>query len=212
MMFSFFKRSIPTDPGKKKPEIRKISAAERISQHFFTMSSITPSGVAEKASQGLSKINGNTALDMSKLEELAKKLSERDSQIQRDKKLWEATFNSIPDLIVIVDKDRRIIRANYSFCKKTGLTEQQYQNMKCHDLLVGSTHPCSFCPATYKSGSESTCYKIHEDIKLRVEKVDINNQYLKGTFLFSSTEILDDDEQINSVLVLRDISEFKEGI
>ncbi len=62
------------------------------------------------------------------------------------KKEWERTFDSVPDLIAIMDADNQIVRLNKAMAEKMGLTPQQAIGMKCHELVHGANGPPPWCP------------------------------------------------------------------
>jgi PAS domain S-box-containing protein len=44
-----------------------------------------------------------------------------EESIKRVKEEWEMTFNAVPDLIAIIDKDHRIVRVNQAMADRVGL-------------------------------------------------------------------------------------------
>jgi PAS domain S-box-containing protein len=64
----------------------------------------------------------------------------------RAKEDWERTFNAVPDLIAIINKDYRILRTNKAMASRLGLTPAECIGMKCHSLIHATSEPPSFCP------------------------------------------------------------------
>ncbi len=146
-------------------------------------------------------------INIESFQKLTEQLAERETEILRDKNRWESTFNSIPDLVMIVNEDRTIIRVNASLCAATKRNPEDFLGKKCHDILSGSNHKCTFCPPP-NDKKVTKCFENHMN---NIETIVIDNPYLKGTFLFSSTRILYEElNQNSSVVILRDISKIKE--
>jgi len=59
---------------------------------------------------------------------------------------WESTFDAIPDIITLQDKEMRIIRANQATFEFFRLPPEELIGRTCHSLFRGSDHPCSGCP------------------------------------------------------------------
>jgi PAS domain S-box-containing protein len=59
---------------------------------------------------------------------------------------WEATFNSITDLVSIHDKDFRVVKANRAFYETLGMTQDELIGKRCYELIHGSDEPWPVCP------------------------------------------------------------------
>ncbi len=116
----------------------------------------------------------------------------------RVKEEWERTFNSVPDLIAILDRGHRIVRANRAFAARLGTSTDKCVGLKCFTCVHGSPEPPASCPHTssMKDGREHSA-ELHED-------------RLGGDFLVTTTPILDENGVMTgSIHVARDISERK---
>lgn len=121
-----------------------------------------------------------------------------EQSILRSKTEWERTFDSVPDLIAILDEQHRIVRVNRAMADRLGVTPEQCIGLKCHECVHGTDVPPELCPhvQTLQDGKEHVA-EVHED-------------RLGGDFLVSTTPLSDDDGQmIGSVHVARDITERK---
>jgi PAS domain S-box-containing protein len=67
-------------------------------------------------------------------------------QLLRKTAEWENTFDAIPDIITLQDKDMRIIRANQTTFEFFQKTPDQLLGMTCHKLFRGLDTPCPGCP------------------------------------------------------------------
>jgi PAS domain S-box-containing protein len=111
---------------------------------------------------------------------------------------WERTFDSDPDLIAILDKSHKIVRANKAMAQRLGIPPEQCINLNCYMCVHGNTKPPKFCPhtLTLKDGKEHIA-ELYED-------------KLGGYFLVSTTPIFDDNGTlVGAVHVARDITDRK---
>jgi PAS domain S-box-containing protein len=118
--------------------------------------------------------------------------------IIRAKREWERTFDSVPDLIAVLDRSFRIVRVNRTMAERLGREPEQCIGLKCYESIHGLHHPPDFCPnaLTLKSG------KGHS--------VEMREVRLGGDFLVTTTPIFDDNDRlVGSIHVARDITERK---
>jgi len=118
--------------------------------------------------------------------------------VLRSKKEWEQTFDSVPDLIAILDNQYRIVRVNKAMAQRLGMTPDQCIGLKCYEYVHGTSAPPEFCPhaKTLQDGQEHVA-EVHED-------------RLGGDFLVSITPMHDEHGRITgSVHVARDITELE---
>jgi len=59
---------------------------------------------------------------------------------------WRRTFDTIPDMITIVDSEHRIVRANRATWQKLGCEMQDLLGKPCYSLFHGIDSPPEFCP------------------------------------------------------------------
>jgi len=116
----------------------------------------------------------------------------------RAKEEWERTFDSVPDLIAILDDHNRIVRANKAMTEKLACSAEACIGVRCFEKVHGTDAPPAFCPhaLTLKDGNEHTA-EVHES-------------KLGGDFLVSTTPLRDEEgRMIGSVHVARDITQRK---
>ena len=131
---------------------------------------------------------------------IAESPNERQAAFHLVNCLWERTFNSVPDLIAIIDCHHRILRVNQPMAKKLGRTPKQCVGLKCYECVHGASAPPSFCPHTLTL----TDGKEHA--------VEVHDDRLGGYFLVTATPLRDDSRRIiGSVHVARDINEQKKA-
>ncbi|HMK60179.1 MAG TPA: PAS domain-containing protein [Dissulfurispiraceae bacterium] len=111
------------------------------------------------------------------------------------KKAWELTFDTVPDMIAILDTDHKITRVNRAMAERLGRKPSECVGMHCYEIVHGIHHPPSFCPhvRTLNDGRE------------HIEEV--YESKIGGDVLVSITPLHDADGQvIGAVHVARDIT------
>ncbi|MEE9497328.1 MAG: response regulator, partial [Desulfobacterales bacterium] len=139
-------------------------------------------------------------LHMSNLQ-LKEEISERrqaERAILKAKKDWERTFDTVPDLVAILDTNYRIVRVNKAMADRLGLTPAECVGQTCYCAVHGMDEPPSFCPHAQllKDGRE--------------HMVEVREERLGGDFIVSTSPIFDSEGHLTgSVHVSRDITERK---
>ena len=111
---------------------------------------------------------------------------------------WQGTFDSVQDLIALVDIDHRIVRANQALARRLNDTPAGLRGRFYHAALHGLSAPAASCPhAKCLLSGRTECAEIHEE-------------RLGGHFLvFASPQFDHGGLVTGSILVARDISEAK---
>jgi len=96
-------------------------------------------------------ISSSLLYSYTKINKLFKSLSGYENNFddmveKRFKKEWEETFDSIPDLITVLDTNFTILRANEAVLKFLDLTEDEIVGKHCYELIHGTVKPPAFCP------------------------------------------------------------------
>jgi PAS domain S-box-containing protein len=119
-------------------------------------------------------------------------------QLLRIHDSWEQTFDAIPDLIMILDAEHRIIRANKALAEKIGYAPEQLIGRSCYHAIHKTGEPPLFCPHAQLLADELE------------HSAEVHEEYLGGDFLVSVTPLYGSDGTlIGSVHVARDITEVK---
>lgn len=125
-----------------------------------------------------------------------RKLSEE--ALRRAKDEWELTFNSVPDLITILDDRHRVLRVNRAMAKRLGRQPGECIGLPCYTAVHGTNAPPAFCPhtMTLEDGWE------HE--------AEVHENRLGGDFFVTTTPLMNPDgRMVGTVHVARDITERK---
>jgi PAS domain S-box-containing protein len=143
------------------------------------------------------------ALDKGNLEysrDLARQLSAAIENVQliddilRQRRLLEDTFNSLVDLVAVVDKDLRIVQTNDAFAARVGLTHRDISRRPLKDLVGADTFAYVEAADTWQG--------IVPAVQRRVDDTELD-----GTFLLTATPLTSQDGQtLGRVLVARDIT------
>jgi PAS domain S-box-containing protein len=115
--------------------------------------------------------------------------------LQQAKRDWERTFDSVPDLIAILDKQHRVLRANHAMAQRLGTTPERCIGLTCYQCVHGTKAPPDFCPhtLTVQDGQEHIA--------------EVHAERLGGFFAVSTTPLRDGQgSMIGSVHVAHDIT------
>lgn len=140
------------------------------------------------------------AVNLQKREEESRLLKEQLllAQEAQAKKEWERTFDTVPDLVAIVDRDHRIMRINTAMARRFGITKEEATGTHCYEIYHRSGVVCSDC----------ICANMQTDgLERQVEYYD----GALGAYFWLSVSPLrnNEGEIIGSVHVARDISDRK---
>ncbi|MGW8161601.1 MAG: PAS domain S-box protein, partial [Desulfobulbales bacterium] len=123
-----------------------------------------------------------------------------EEQLLQAKQEWEKTFDAVPDLIAILDREHRIVRANRAMAQKLGLTPGQCVGRHCFTCVHERSDPIETCPhkKTLEDGRE--------------HMAELREERLGGDILMTTTPLFDGrGEVLATVHVARDINRIKES-
>jgi diguanylate cyclase (GGDEF)-like protein/PAS domain S-box-containing protein len=103
------------------------------------------------------------------------KLKHLNRQLSRSYEEWEKAFDTIPDLVFVVDSDFRVQRANRAFAYATGVSKQEIIGKKCFELVHGTSSPPDWCPhnLSLKDG-EGHVTEIYEEKLKGYYQISVN--------------------------------------
>ncbi|MDO8137686.1 MAG: HD domain-containing phosphohydrolase [Candidatus Brocadiales bacterium] len=134
---------------------------------------------------------------MQELRASYEKREELFSAVERSKKEWEQTFDSIEDMVVVLDRDLRISRANMATLRYAGLDFNE---------IIGKTHYEVFpfckgpkCPVT-------GCNKSLKPVDAEIEDNRTGNIFLASAFPLIGPE---GEHQRTVINIMRNITEQK---
>lgn len=116
-------------------------------------------------------------------------------------RLWNITFDAIPDMVFIQDKDFIITKVNKSLCEALGKKPEEILGRKCYEILHKKDIPWQSCPFE----------KTRQDLKVHTDEVDDSNVGIP--LLVTTSPIFDEKgEFAGSVHIARNISDIKKAI
>ncbi|MBI5576978.1 MAG: GAF domain-containing protein [Deltaproteobacteria bacterium] len=141
---------------------------------------------------------------MEALEALAAAISQSlmhkraEEALRRATEDWEQTFNTVPDLIALLDCRHRIVRVNKAMADRLGLRPEQCVGKNCYEAVHGVGEPPTVCPHIM------TCQDGREHV------AEVHEPRLGGDFVVSTTPVIDrQGHVVGAVHVAREITERK---
>ena len=113
---------------------------------------------------------------------------------------WQRTFDAVPDLITILDREHRIVRINKAMAERLGILPDKAIGLKCYECVHNTNMPPDFCPHALlmADGQEHTA-EVHE-------------VSLGGYFLVTASPVRDTHGKLlGSVHIAKDITERKQA-
>jgi PAS domain S-box-containing protein len=114
--------------------------------------------------------------------------------------LWRLTFDAVPDMIALIDKNRNILQMNKAMLDHLKMNPSDMCHVKCYSCMHKTNDIPQFCPFTKTLSDKKTHSTEHY------------NDVLKAYLLITTSPILDENNQIiATVHVARDITPLKEA-
>ena len=113
---------------------------------------------------------------------------------------WERTFNTVPDMIAVIDSQYRIIRTNRAMADRLGMSPDQCVGKICYACIHGTDEPVESCPhARLVADGQGHAAEVYEP-------------HLAAWLHITVSPLCDDQGHIiGSVHVARDITERKQA-
>jgi two-component system cell cycle sensor histidine kinase/response regulator CckA len=119
-----------------------------------------------------------------------------EDEIHKVAEEWRRTFDTIPEMIILIDSRHRIVRVNLEVVRELDLQVPEILGKPYYRLIYGTDSPPESCPyvQTLADGKEHST-EMHFDVFDR-------------DYVITSSPLLDDEDHLaGSVLVLRDVTE-----
>jgi PAS domain S-box-containing protein len=132
---------------------------------------------------------------------VARDVSDRlraEEEVRNTAAQWQATFDAVQDLVLLLDKDFQILRANRAAAEFLGLPFDKIVGGRCFNLIHGTSMPPAECPLARMRLS-----RRHEEVEVLARK--------GGPWLSISVDPVFDQngELTHAVHVARDITDRK---
>jgi PAS domain S-box-containing protein len=189
----------PDNPDDYKEILAKIAHDERI-KHYETRR-MRKDGQIIDVSLTVSPIK-DTSGKIIGASSIARNISERklaEEELKKSKTLLESVFNSTQDLVLVVDRDLRVLMSNWKSPLYAGHTEFPV-NAHCYEAFINRETPCEPCHAldVFNTGKPSL--------------TEYYNQYTKLYKEVSAYPIFGDNNHVIMVAEhVRDITERKKA-
>lgn len=126
---------------------------------------------------------------------LEKRVEERSAELRKAKDKWVAMFNSIPDMVIIQNREMEITQANKATCDFFQKKPAEIIGTRCYELFHHKKCRCAGCE------------KIEYLLKEPAYKSTFVNEELQKTFHVTGAPIYGDDGQIDSfVQIIQDVT------
>ena len=155
---------------------------------------------AQFSSTSLRRSRGGVNYCVAMIQDISKRVAD-EAQILKANHEWRSTFDTMPDLIAIIDTDYRITRVNRAMADALNKTEQEAVGLSCYELIHG-THapPFEFC--------------AHKQLLAdgQPQTIELCGSNLKGWFQVDVAPLRDENGSlIGSVHVAHDITTLKQN-
>lgn len=94
---------------------------------------------------------------IAELEGLGQDLKQADKLLKMELENWKITFDSVQDLIMLLDKEYRIVRVNLAVCNFLKLPVEEIIGRPCYELMHGINAPHEICPLTRLKETGKRC-------------------------------------------------------
>ncbi len=130
-------------------------------------------------------------------EKMAAELEKRETALAASARIWQRTFDAVPDSIWLLDSGHRILRANRAACLLLDTQEEKLLGKHCFELVHSSDSPPQDCPHT---------------LTMLTGETHSAEQLVKGRTLLVTTAPLRDESGnlCGSVHLAKDITQRKE--
>lgn len=152
---------------------------------------ISENAKAVKDAEGEVKFIVGTVKDITE-----RKIAEEKTRLAKED--WERTFDSIDNIVVILDKDLKIRRMNKAAQRNIMIESRENESKTCAELFKCGSDKCVDCPAT----------KTILDFKGHTEEIE--NLYQGKTYQTTSSPIFDDTGDLQGIVfIAKDVTEEK---
>lgn len=127
----------------------------RLLRHNGTILDVEVKGFSLQTGKNDSEYLGAILRDISNRKQNKKLL-----QVQED---WEQTFNTLPELVSVHDKNFIIIKANHALCQFLGKSPEDILGKPCYQIFHDSREPHPDCPHKRAIETATTVTEIIDD-------------------------------------------------
>jgi len=130
----------------------------------------------------------------------ARELAETEELLRSSREDWERTFDAVPDLLMILDCNHRIVMVNQATANALGVTKDQAVGRRCFECFHSTEGPWHVCPHS----------RLIADGTEHREELDLPK--FGGTFFVTVSPIHDAQGQVvGGIHIARDITYRKQA-
>lgn len=131
---------------------------------------------------------------------LSRLVKEQTNEIISEKTFWLTTFNKSPDIIYIVNKEYKIIKANEQFFSTFHISPENLENFHCYDIVHKTTTIADYCHHK----------KVLNELKSMTHEAF--SPELKKWFYITIAPLIDNTNNLMGTLhILKDITPLKKS-
>jgi PAS domain S-box-containing protein len=180
----------PFHPQEIRQFASSLCAKWRAERDFQALKNRLES-LVEQRTAALASTNRKLTLEMEERERVTK-------MIVSAKREWEGTFDSVQDLLVIIDREHRVRRLNLAMAHRLGLSPREVVGQDCGFLF---------------DAPEQDCLRSREMLAMtdgHFHSRELSIPRLRGEFLITASPLSQsDDTPFGTVFVLHDVTERK---
>ncbi len=125
---------------------------------------------------------------------------EAEKKIEQAAHRWQITFDSIPDMVSIQDKDYRLVSVNRAYERAFNLSSDELRGRRCYEVVHHSDCPVKDCPHGKTLDTQETAVEI------------IYEPLLKAYFEVTTSPLFGEDgEMLGTVHVAKDVTARKKS-
>ena len=132
--------------------------------------------------------------------ELILQQRQAEAAIVEAKEQWERTFDTVPDLVAIIDTEYRFVRVNKAMAERLAMSPRECVGERCFRQVHGTDAPSPYCPHTQMLADG------------REHRLEIHVEKLGGDYLATASPLVDSEGRLTGgVLVMRDVTARKKA-
>ena len=124
-------------------EMTKAKTEQRL--HFFFKHRLASGDMRDVEVHSSPLDLGNQRILYSIIHDITER-KQAEEAVDQANKNWELTFDSISDMVMVLDNQHRILRANKAMADALGMTELELIGKFCFEVVHGRKEPIAFCP------------------------------------------------------------------
>ena len=132
-------------------------------------------------------------------QELEARVAKRTDQLRHAAQEWRECFDSLEDMMVLVDSNYCITRVNQRACQMLGMDFHEILGKPCYEIIHGTMEPPDFCPHHQLMNGGESCQHEYEE------------PHLGKTVSISYSPMRNTDGQVDQMVhIITDVTEIRQ--